>query len=136
MLPDPEMLLASYLRSRDQVTEITDRIGTRTPPSTDLPWIRILTLDATPAPTSRALHLAPALLQVDCYAGSQRDGAQAQASLLARTVQQVIHEMPASEHDGAVITSARASFRRLPDPDLEPARERYIVEAILVMHPV
>lgn len=132
--PDPELLLVTYLRSQTTVTDLADRIGTRTPPSTDQPWIRIALLPVTPDPGSSALHLARALLQIDCYAG--RNDTQAQASLLARTVQHAIHLMPAREHPGAVITSAQASFRRLPDTDLEPARERYILEATLILHPV
>lgn len=133
MLPDPELLLATHLRAQPAITGITDRIGTRTPPITNEPWIRITLLPVTPAPSSRALHLATALLQVDCYAGHARDGAQEQASILARTVQDAIHRMP-GRHAGAVIASARASYRRLPDADLEPARERYIVEAQIVLH--
>lgn len=135
MLPDPELVLSAYLRAHADVLALVDKIGTHTPAKIDEPWVRILLLANPPDRTSRALHLSTALIQLDCYAGAERAGAQAQASLLARTVQDAIQDMPDTTHDGAVVTKATASVRRLPDTSIEPERERFIVEAAITLHP-
>jgi hypothetical protein len=135
MLPDPELVLSAYLRAHHGVTALVDEIGTQTPKKINEPWIRLVLIDGVGDRTSPALHLATALLQLDCYAGAERTGAQAQASLIARTVQHAIQAMPTVAHDGAVVTKATASWRRLPDTSIEPQRERYIVEATITLHP-
>jgi hypothetical protein len=135
VLPDPELVLSAYLRAHPAVTALVDRIGTKTPGKIDEPWVRMTLLVNPPDRTSPALHLSTALIQLDCYAGAERTGAQAQASLLARTVQGAIQDMPAAIHDGAVVTKATASVRRLPDTSIDPERERFIVEATITLHP-
>jgi hypothetical protein len=135
MTPDVERLITTYLPTVADVVAITATIGTRTPPTLDDPWVRITLLDDSPAPSSPALHLIAAMVQVDCYAGAEHDYGQAEASLLALTVRAALHAMPAAEHDGAVVTAVKfGGTRRLPDTDLQPARERYIFDGIVSCH--
>lgn len=135
MLPDVEIIVGSHLRNTGAVTALTTRIGTRTPPSIAGQFVKITALDEQQTPTSKALHLIRAIVQIDCYGSSNQDSAHAEASLLARTIREAIVAMPAATHTGAVVTSAKASQRRLPDTTLDPARERYIVTATLHLHP-
>jgi len=136
MLPDANVLVITYLYQRDDVVALTDRIGTRAPKNLDTPWVRITLLDDQPATRSQALHLTTALLQLDCYGGADRDAAQREASLIGRTLREAIVAMPGVEHQGAVVTRARAgSLRSVPDPSMDPARERYILDAEITFHP-
>jgi hypothetical protein len=135
MIVDPEALVVAHLRATSAVTAITSRIGSRHPLEHDQPWVKVTLLDEQPAPGSPALHLTGPLVQIDCYAGSDRETAQARASLLARTVREAVHAMPAASHTGAVVTSSRAGMRRLPDTDFDPARERYVLTCDLTAHP-
>lgn len=136
MHPDLAVLLVTYLAARADVTAITDRIGTRTPETTSEPWVRITLLPEVTHPSSRALHLTHALVQLDCYGGADRDTSEDEASLLARTVRVALHEMPDATHTGAVITAvADLSMHQAADPDLEPARDRFILQATITAHP-
>ena len=135
MLPDIEILVVAHLRNTQSVIDLTTRIGTRTPSSLAGQFVKVTVLDDQQTPGSKALHLVDCLVQIDCYGSSNRDSAHAEASLLARTVREAVIAMPSASHTGAVVSSARASSRRLPDTDLEPARERYIVTGTLSLHP-
>lgn len=136
MHADLEQLVVDYLSSVTAVTALTDRIGTKTPPTIDDPWIRVQTLDDAQRAGSTALHVIDGLVQIDCYAGSTRAGAKAEASTLALTVREAIAAMPAATGLLGVVTSARVpSLRPLPDPDFDPARDRYILTAEFVAHP-
>ena len=135
MLPDLEQIVVAHLRATSAVTALTSNVGTRTPPSTDLPWVKASLIHAQPDPSSPALHFASVLVQLDCYGGANRELAQGQASTLARTVQAALNDMPGS-HTGAVVTAVKTSGpRRIPDVDMKPARERYIVTADVSTHP-
>lgn len=135
MLPDIEIVVAAHLRATTAVMLLTQRIGTRTPPNIAGQFVKVTLIDDEQAANSPALHLVHALVQIDCYGSSNRDSAHAEASLLARTVREAIVAMPQATHTGCVVTATRASSRRLPDTELDPARERYIVTCNLTLHP-
>ncbi len=135
MIPDTEALVVAYLRATPTVTALTSRIGTRTPSSVQGQWARVWLIDEGQTRNSGALHLVHPLVQIDCYGSGNADSAHAEASLLARTIREAIIAMPAATHTGAVVTAGRAAMRRLPDRELEPARERYIVTCELSLHP-
>jgi len=135
MLPDIEVVVVAHLRNISAVTDLTTRIGTRTPGNLAGQFAKVTLIDDDQAPNSPALHLVRALVQIDCYGSSNRDSAHAEASLLARTIREAVHAMPAATHTGAVVTAARARSRRLPDTDLEPARERYVLTCDITLHP-
>lgn len=130
MIPDAEAVLTAYLKPI--VDDLGATVRGRTPGSTVAPWVRLTLLDAPPTDPISDHHIA-ALIQLDCYAG--RDGAQAEAELLARTVRASLRDIAHAEHAGAVVTGSRISgFGRVPDTALEPARERVIVTATVWMH--
>lgn len=137
LIPDPERVIADYLRDQPDVLAITEqrRVGSKTPASTDLPWIRYTAFDAPAVGDHRADHLIAAFVQFDCYAG--REGGQPQASLLARTVRAALTALGRGEGtvSGAVVTGVRIrGFGRRPDPQLDN-RERFIVDTTIWMHP-
>lgn len=135
MHPDVEVVLVAYLRARSDVTALTDRVGTRHPSTTGDPWVKVTAIVDTANQRSSALHLTHALVQIDCYGSSDPVTAKAEASELARTVLAAIDAMPAAEHTGAVVTAVNGlSLRPLPDEDLTPARERYIVQGTVTLH--
>lgn len=134
MLPDIEVVVVQHLRNTQSVIDLTTRIGTRTPENLAGQFVKVTLIDDVQAANVPALHLVKPLVQVDCYGSSNRDSAHAEASLLARTIREALVAMPDATHTGCVVTAARTSSRRLPDTDLDPARERYIVTCDLTLH--
>jgi len=133
MIADAELVVSRHLRATPGVTALVTRIGTRTPATTETPWLRITQI--ADQPRSRPLYFVATVLQVDCYGGGDRAVGQAEASLIARAVRDALDAMPAATHIAAVVTSARSTMRRLPDDTFEPARERFVVEATVCLHP-
>lgn len=136
MIPDAEKVVSGYLRAHDDIVALDGRVVATTPSEKSggiaRPWIRVTQLDDRAVNDSRSDHLIEFMLQLDIYAGST--GGQPEASLLNRTVRQALRDMP-GEHDDAVVTGVRfVSALRLPDSDIEPARERYVRTVICWMH--
>lgn len=133
LIPDVELVLSQYLRSRGDVyPDLVERIGTVTPKSTLAPWLRITQIGDTQR--SNGLWFLAALVQIDCYASDT--GGQAEASLIARTVRHALDEMPKALLEDAVVTSVSSSMRRSQDDAFDPARERYILQVSISLHPV
>lgn len=136
LAPDPELVTVNYLRSRSDVTDLCDHVGTVTPRDTSSAWVRVTLIDDAPLRTSRALHLITAYVQVDCYAGDAASGGHEQASRLARTVRDALHTMNEAAHAGAVISGVQfGGIHRTPDGDFQPARERFTFTAEIALHP-
>jgi hypothetical protein len=131
---DTERIISAYLRDHPLLAQWADRIVPRTPSSTASAWLRVQLIDGRQAPRSRALHLINTLVQIDCYAG-EGAGGQGDANGMAVAVVEALNAMPGASTPGAFVSSARSSWRRLPDTTFTPARERYIVETQLVLHP-
>lgn len=136
-IPDAEEIVGAYLRDHPEVEELGARVAGKTPSSQTAPWVRLFLLDA-PTRSGTVDHLIEFFLQLDCYAGQEAQTAhraQAEASLLARTVRAALKDMPEAALD-AVVTGVEVNgFRRDPDSDgFEPARERFIVTALVWMH--
>lgn len=134
--PDIEALLATYLLAHEDVEELVgSRIGGRHPRATSTPWIKITQFSEISL--TKTLHVTQTDLQIECYGGDDVDEAQGEASLLARTVRAALNDMPAADHDNAVVS--RVTFfgpRRVPDSDFgDPARERFILDASVTSHP-
>lgn len=136
MIPDAKELTAAYLRTSPDLQAIVQgRIGTQTPAETDRPWIRIRQVDDS-IRVPNVLHLVAVYLQLDCYGGGDRTTAERESGLLARTAREFLAEMPAAQHDDAVVTAVRfGSSPDVPDPDFKPARERVALEATVYLHP-
>lgn len=132
MIADLEKIAADYLRDHPAVHALTTRVVSKTPETTATSWVRTTTLDARDEARSNLDHLITFLLQLDCYAGAT--GGKPEASHLARTVRSALKGMPGS-HDGAVVS--RVAFTghiRIPDTAIEPARERFILTALITAH--
>ena len=130
--PDVEQIVADYLRNHEDVRAVVTRVVSRTPASTETPWVRWVQIDdwdqARPAN-----HFRGYLLQFDCYAGS--DNSRETASLIARTVIAALCAMSGRTLRGATIADATASASRIPDDRVgDPPRERYIVTATVYAH--
>jgi hypothetical protein len=136
LVPDGEKIVSKYLREQPDVRMIVgDRVLNKTPENQAQPWVRFTCLDASNQPRSKAERLISYLIQFDCYAGADETVARAEASLLVRTVRAALHVMPDQTFPDAVVTSVRfTSMFRRPDTDLEPARERWILDAVVHMH--
>lgn len=132
LTPDVEAIVGAYLRAQPAITALVGaRVGGRTPPSTADGWIRVTQIDDTPEPS--VLHLVTVHLQLDCYGGGTQP--HEQASVLARTARSVLADLP-GQHPTGVVTGVRfTGARRAPDPDLTPARERFILGLSVSVHP-
>lgn len=136
MTPDVEQLVGDWLRASLGIMAIVGtRVVGRTPQDTTEPWVRVSLLDDRPAGNSRGLHLINALVQIDCYAGATERGyAQEDAFDLARLVRGRLNDMPGTHGADVVTTVREPGIARMPDTDLAPARERYVVTATVYAH--
>lgn len=133
-VPDIEAIVTAYLAADPGVSTITEDILDTTPDSTASPWVRITQLDASPFPGDVADHAIEGYLQFDCYAGSGDEG-HAEAAALYRAVRAALRDIHLASHTGAVVNGARIrGAARIPDIDLEPARERFVLTASVYHH--
>jgi hypothetical protein len=132
-IPDAEAVVGNYLRADPGVEAIVgNRVGT-TLRGLSEPQVRITLFDPLSADGSRTDHLIENFLQFDCYAGSNNSSIE--ASLLVRTVRAVLRDMP-GVRDGATVSKVEfTGGGHIPDTDIEPARERYVLEATVWIHP-
>ena len=135
VIPDGEKIAMAHLRDHDAIQAICGRrVVVKTPSSTAEPWVRATQLDARNNSSARHEHLITFLIQFDCYAGAE--GGRPQAVELGQTARAVLHQMPEETFDEVVVSAVGfTSHIRLPDGDFEPARERVILTAELVLHP-
>ena len=127
---DVEKLLTTYLKA-----ETGERVVGEIPSSTGTPWILIRQFDADDRtrPTDR---LNCHFLQLDCYASVNGPEGQGEAASLAFEVRKALHDMPVTDFTGAVVTSVVVRGpRRITDTGFSPARQRYILEAEIYVHP-
>lgn len=136
---DGEALVGGWLREHPDVMALDARVAGRTPDAMTAPWVRVTQLDARALERSGMDHWIDYTIQLDCYAGSDAmrafDG-QATANLLGATTRAVLKATEGTTTDDAVI--ARVAFSthmRAPDTTTEPAMERVIIVADLLMRP-
>lgn len=135
---DAEQLVGDWLREHADIIALDARVAGNTPDTLTRPWIRVTQLDA-PDEGAGLEHVIDYIVQCDCYAGSDAmrafDG-QATAKLLAATARAVLKATQGTTSDGAVISRVRfSSHLRAPDTTMEPAMQRVILTAELLMHP-
>ena len=127
---DVEKLLTTYLKA-----ETGERVVGEIPSSTGTPWVLVRQFDADDRtrPTDR---LNCHFIQLDCYASVDGPGGQGEASALGIEVRDLLLAMPTEDFTGAVVTSVVVRGpRRIPDTGFSPARQRYILEAEIYVHP-
>jgi hypothetical protein len=138
VIPDCEALVGGWLREHPDIAALGARVAGSTPRSMTAPWVRVTQLAAPDV--SGVEHLIDYTLQLECYAGEDAQAAhagQAEASLLSRRVRAVLKGMEGVQADGVVVTRVVFSGdARLPDNALEPARERYVLTAEVMLHAV
>ena len=137
-LADAELIVRNYLTT---VTAITDVVGTD-----DNGQARVYTIIPKDAPAGPFLRLyrvggAPRLggtvtldapvIQLDAYGGSKATP----RALLADAVAALADIAYASHTGASVSTPSFGQARHLPDPDFDPARERYVTDLELVVRP-
>lgn len=130
-----EAIVAAYLRSQTSIEDLEASVLGKTPDSTAKPWVRVTLIDdANYSGTRRAEYLMGYYLQLDCYAGA--DGGQPEAWALAKAVRSALVAAPDADVDGAVVTDVDVlTMPRLPDPEIQPTRDRYIIDAMVTMRP-
>lgn len=138
-IPDAEALVAGWLREHDDIAALGARVGTRTPATMTLPWIRVTQLDAPrlrPATFDVAIRF---VLQLDCYAGKATTDAQtgrAEAVALGAAARAVLMSLSGTvAGDVAVPSVDITTHMRRPDTTLKPARERVILIAEILLKP-
>lgn len=137
---DAEALVGAWLREHADIIALDARVAGRTPDSLTRPWVRVTQLDATPINRSGLDYAVDYMIQLDCYAGSDAAAdfrGQAEASLLARTARAVLKALEGTVTDDDVVVSrvAFSTHLRAPDTAMEPARERIILVAEILLHP-
>lgn len=139
LIPDAEALVGAWLRENDDLIALEARVAGRTPNTTTKPWIRVTQIDAKAIPRARGERHIDYVMQLDCYAGGEAMAAftgQAEASLVRRTARAVLKGMQHTVADDIAVGRVRFTTDiRNPDTAMEPARERYILIAEILMHP-
>lgn len=138
VIPDAEVLVGAWLRTHPDITALDARVAPRTPDSTSKPWIRVTVIDDGDR-IGGLDHLIEYMVQLDCYAGNEAMAAhtaQAEVSLLYRTARAVLRSKQGTQTDGVVVTSVECRGTRVPDTSVEPARERFIAMATVMLHGV
>jgi hypothetical protein len=135
MILNAEAIVGSYLREHPDLIAIEARVLGSAPKKTGKPWVRTTLLDPENVTgTNQVEHLVAYYMQLDCYAGSE--GGQPAAFRLAKAVRAALVDITKAELEGAVATDVEfPSMPRIPDTDFEPARERFVLDACVYMHP-
>jgi hypothetical protein len=134
-LLNAEAIVGSYLREHADLKALKARVLGQTPSTTDKPWVRITQQDLRNVTgTRKAEHLVAYWLQLDCYAGAK--GGQPEAQALNAAVRAALVAITDASLAGAVATDVEfLSNPRIADDDFEPARERFVLDAEIYMHP-
>lgn len=136
-IPDAELIVGTYLRAHADVVALNTRIVGETPSSVSGSWVQVLELDAPSDPRSTADHLVASYFQISVYASKAgTDGSQQKELAQMRgAIRAALIAMPSASHTGAVVTRVRINGdSRIPDPTLEPARQRRIITATVYHH--
>lgn len=130
-----EPMIGGYLKEVAAVAALEARVVSKTPGTTEKPWVRVTLIDPQNQTGNRLVeHLVSYYLQLDCYAGSS--GGREEAFALAAAVRGALVELPKVQpFDEAVATDIDPlSMPRIPDSDLG-GRERYVLDIELYIHP-
>ena len=129
---DVEAVTSAYLRADAAVTAlVADRVYTAIPAKAVYPLVRILRIDSGPIDTGHPLVLEEVDLQIDVFGGSKKESLR-----IAETARGTLYEMVGLSNDGAdgngvgvVADIVRSGVGYLEDPDQQPPRPRYVVQA-------
>lgn len=137
-LADAELVVRTYLTN---ITAIADIVGTDDngevrvytvipKPAPAGPFLRVFRLGGAPRAGGTVTLDAP-VIQLDAYGGSKSTARRLMAEAIA-----ALADIAYATHTGAsVSTPTFGQNRHLPDPDFDPARERYVGDLELVVRP-
>lgn len=131
LAPDIERIVTDYLRAHADIVALSTRIRVTTPDDKTTSWVRVTKLSSPQV--NQPDHLAENMIQCDLYAGAT--GGVPEVNTLERTVRAVLGTMSQATHSGGVVT--RVDFLgglRDVDGDLEPARDRVVLTALVYAH--
>lgn len=135
LVADAKELLGDYLRNHADIVALDAWVSVKPPANLATPWVKLSEIglgDRSAAPD----HLMSHFLQFDCYARRGRDGGAVEANLLGRTVRAAIRELAPADVPGwtpSVITLNGPRDLGV-DTNFEPARDRTMVEAEILLH--
>lgn len=133
LTPDVEAIVGAYLRQHPAVKALGAKVVGETPSNKEKLWVTVTQLDDPAVEDHYSDYLIDWMGQFDCYAGAT--GGQGEASLLTRTVRAALKELPDADLEAIIVSRARfLSCPRIPDTDLEPARQRFALTASLILH--
>lgn len=139
-IPDAELIVGAWLREHEDIIALDARVAPRTPNTTTKPWIRVTQLAAPRIARAPVDIAADFMLQLDCYAGSEAmasHAGQPEAKALALAVRAVVCAMQDQVIDDVFVSRAHViGDMRAPDMDFEPARERYVLTAQVMMRAI
>ena len=130
VLPDAELAVIQYLRSRTEVTSLVpaDRITTTRPPEPTYPLVTVMRIGGL-ADAWQSID-APAL-QVDVVGGTRH-----QCQLIARTIRAVLLAIRNDTVSEAVLVSAseEVALQWLQDSVVVPPLPRYVARYRVLIH--
>lgn len=102
------------------------------------PWVEITLINA-PSPEDVPVDwLVDYMLDFGCYAGEEGNAGAGQpgAHALVHEVRAALSVLPNTVNEYGVVTAVKMlAMPRVPDNDMEPARERYVLTARITAHP-
>ncbi|MGZ6587886.1 MAG: hypothetical protein ACXVHX_26750 [Solirubrobacteraceae bacterium] len=132
-----EQVLIDHLNGHADVSALDARAATKTPNTHVNPWVRVTLLDARTV--GNVEHAHDFLVQFDCFAGDAAMNAHTgpmEALDLVTAVRGALDELKGQITGAAVVSGVVFTGQhRLPDTTSEPARDRYVLTASIVMHP-
>lgn len=140
-IPNIEALLATWLGDHAEIVALDARVAGTLPKTESMtrPWVRVTLLDPQDSSRSSIEYLMNYMVQLDCYAGAtamRTHVGQQEAWDLVSTVRAILKDRRGMAGNGVVVTDVRfPGMSRIPDTDFDPARERYILTAEIMVHP-
>lgn len=133
ILPDVEQLVTDYLLTVDEVeTLVGSNVGSRL---SGLPAIVVSRIGGSPDPIP--LHIDRARIQIDAWTESEENGgSKGLAHDIAATTLAALVEMVNVDHAAGVVCDVEPVLGPLWQPDPTTHRPRYVVDVIVVVHPV
>lgn len=130
-MPDAEALLSAFLRDQASIEAlVAERVYTAVPKDPQFPLLMVRRVSGAPV-GSRPLHLDAPLMQLDAYGGTKKVAQQ-----IAETARDVIARSLEGVHAQGVVTGVSfGPMSWLPDGDYSPAKQRYVVDVTVFVHP-
>lgn len=121
---DIEAVVTTYLTP--EVADLAPVVG-NTPENVDQAWVRVRLLGTAQAGNRDVDIFHSHHIQFDCYAGTPGREGQSEASTLYRAVRAALVLMP--EEVESIKAMRFTNALRIPDTDLRPPRQRFILDA-------